>query len=181
LANQPAGSILLLDEAYIHLSKAWESRGSDLVAADKEVMILRTFSKLYGMAGLRAGYAMARPDLLAKIDSLGAGAMPITAMVGANASVKQKNLVPDRRRIIREVREDTFSFMDKHNISYIASDSNCFMLDTKRPAKEFMQAMMKEKVWVGRSWPSMPNYSRITVGTKDEMEKFKAALLKVMA
>ena len=61
LANKPAGSILLLDEAYIHLSKAWENRGSDLVAADKEVMILRTFSKLYGMAGLRAGYAMAVP------------------------------------------------------------------------------------------------------------------------
>ena len=102
-------------------------------------------------------------------------------MAGATASVKAKNLVPDRRRQIGEVREDTFAFLDKHNIHYIASDSNCFMLDVKRPAKEFMQAMIKEKVWVGRSWPSMPNYSRITVGTADEMEKFKAATLKVMA
>jgi histidinol-phosphate aminotransferase len=181
LANKPAGSILLLDEAYIHLSKAWENRGSDLVAAGKEVMILRTFSKLYGMAGLRAGYAMARPDYLEKISSLGAGAMAVTAMAGATASVKVKTLVPERRKKIGDVREDTFAFLDKHNMHYIASDSNCFMLDVKRPAKEYVQAMMKEKVWVGRSWPSMPTYSRITVGTADEMEKFKAATLKVMA
>ena len=100
LANKPAGSILLLDEAYIHLSKAWESRGSDLVAAGKEVVVLRTFSKLYGMAGLRAGYAMGRPEYLEKIANLGAGAMAITAMAGASASVKVKTLVPDRRKQI---------------------------------------------------------------------------------
>jgi histidinol-phosphate aminotransferase len=181
LANKPAGSVLLLDEAYIHLSKAWENRGSDLVKSGKDIVILRTFSKLYGMAGLRAGYAMGRPDLLEKFSKLGAGAMPVTAMVGANASVKAKNLVQDRRRIIGDVREDTFSFLSKKNVSFIASDSNCFLMDTKRPAKEFMQAMAKEKVWVGRSWPSMPTYSRITVGTKEEMEKFKSAVLKVMA
>ncbi len=65
LANKPNGSIVLLDEAYIHISEARTC--SDLVAADKDLVILRTFSKLYGMAGLRAGAALARPDLLKQI------------------------------------------------------------------------------------------------------------------
>src|SRR5258708_1441556 len=65
VANKPAGSIVLLDEAYIHLSKA--TPGSYLVKADKDVVILRTFSKLYGMAGIRAGAALARPDLMQRV------------------------------------------------------------------------------------------------------------------
>ncbi len=71
VANKPKGAIVLLDEAYIHLSKTAEP-GSPMVAADKDVIILRTFSKLYGMAGLRAGAALGRPDLLAKIRNYGA-------------------------------------------------------------------------------------------------------------
>jgi len=66
LANKPKGSILLVDEAYIHFSDAKPCL--DLVAAGKDVVVLRTFSKIYGMAGLRCGFAVARPDLLAKLD-----------------------------------------------------------------------------------------------------------------
>jgi histidinol-phosphate aminotransferase len=55
------------------------------------------------------------------------------------------------------------------------------MLDTKKPANQFVQAMRAEKVYVGRVWPAMPNYSRITVGTKDEMQKFQVAAKKVLA
>ena len=76
VANKPKGAVVLLDEAYIHLSSTAEP-GTPLVAADKDVIILRTFSKLYGMAGLRAGAALARPDLLEKIKSYGAGALPV--------------------------------------------------------------------------------------------------------
>ena len=107
--------------------------------------------------------------------------MPIPGMVGATVSMKQNNLVPERRKIVRDIREDVFAFLDKRNFAYVRSDSNCFLLDTKRPAPEFIQAMAKRKVLVGRSWPSLPNHSRITVGTRDEMEKFKSALLQVMA
>ncbi|MGI8989025.1 MAG: pyridoxal phosphate-dependent aminotransferase [Bryobacteraceae bacterium] len=179
LANKPKGSILLLDEAYLHFSDA--TPGTDLVAADKDVIVLRTFSKLFGMAGLRAGAAIGRPDLLAKIKGYGAGALPVTGMVGANASLQVKNLVPERRKNMRAVREDTFGFLAENNISFIPSDSNCFMLDAKRPGMEFVKAMAAQKVYVGRVWPSMPTYSRITVGTADEMAKFKTATLKVIA
>ena len=108
VANKPKGTIILLDEAYIHLSKTAEP-GSPMVAADKDVIILRTFSKLYGMAGLRAGAASGRPDLLRKIRNYGAGALPVTGMVGAIASLKSKGLVETRRKIIADIREETAS------------------------------------------------------------------------
>lgn len=179
VANKPNGSILLLDEAYIHFSGA--DFASDLVAADKDVIILRTFSKLYGMAGLRAGAALARPDLLARLKPAGAGMMPVTGMVGAAASLQVKSLVPERRAALKQIREDTFGFLDKQKFSFVPSVSNCFMLDARRPGAELVKAMAAEKVYIGRVWPAMPNHARITVGTADEMAKFKTALLKAMA
>jgi histidinol-phosphate aminotransferase len=179
LANKPAGSILLIDEAYIHLSGA--PMASDLVAADKDVIILRTFSKLYGMAGLRAGAALGRPDLLAKIMPYSAGALPVTGMIGANASLKVKDLVPKRRKIIADVREDVFAFLSKNNFKFVPSVSNKFMVDVGRPGGEVIEAMRKQKVYIGRVWPSWPTYVRVSVGTQDEMNKFKTAFLTVMS
>jgi histidinol-phosphate aminotransferase len=179
IANKPEETVLLLDEAYIHLTD--EPVCSDLVAMDKDVIILRTFSKLYGMAGLRAGAAMGRPDLIGKLRSYGAGALPMTGMVGAAASLKVKNLVPERRRIVKDVREEVFAFLQKNNITFVPSVSNCFMLDAKMPARRLVDAMKKEKVYIGRVWPAWPTHARVSVGTKEEMARFKTALLKVMS
>ena len=179
LANKPKGSVLLLDEAYIHIAGA--PMCSDLVAQDKDIVILRTFSKIYGMAGLRAGAAMGRPDLLDKIRPWTSGALPVTGMVAATASLKSKTLVPERRKIIGDVRKDVLAFLDKNEFQYIPSVSNKFMVNVKRPGKEIIEAMMKEKVYIGRVWPSMPTYVRVSVGTQEEMNKFKTAFLKVMA
>jgi histidinol-phosphate/aromatic aminotransferase/cobyric acid decarboxylase-like protein len=107
--------------------------------------------------------------------------LPITSMAAAAASLKDKNLVPERRKKIGDVRNDTFSFLDKHNFSFVPSVSNCFMVDVKRPGGQIVAALAKEKVIVGRVWRAWPNHVRVTVGLPDEMEKFKAAFLKVMA
>lgn len=179
LANKPAGAIVLLDEAYIHFSGAQTC--TDLVAKDADLIVLRTFSKLYGMAGLRAGAAIGRPDLLDRIKPYAAGALPATGMVGATASLRVKGLVPERRKAMSDVRQDVFAFLSKHNIGFIPSHSNCFMLDAKRPGGEFVAAMAKQNVFVGRVWSALPNHSRITVGSPDEMAKFKQAVLKVLA
>jgi histidinol-phosphate aminotransferase len=179
LENKPKGSILLLDEAYIHIAGA--PMCSDLVAKDKDIIILRTFSKIYGMAGLRAGAAIGRPDLLQKIAPYSSGALPVTGMAAATASLKSKKLVPERRKIIGEVRADVLGFLDKHNFKYVPSVSNKFMVDVKRPGGEIAEAMRKEKIYIGRVWPSWPTYVRVSIGTQEEMNKFKAAFLKVMA
>ena len=179
VANKPAGSVVMIDEAYTHIAGA--PFMTHLVAADKDVILLRTFSKIYGMAGLRAGAALARPDLLAKLSHWSAGMMPITGMVGAAVSLKQKNLVPERRKKIGDVRADVLSFLDQHSFKHTPSVSNCFMVDVGRPGQQIIAALQKEKVYIGRVWPSWPTHVRVTVGTPEEMDKFKIAFLKVMA
>jgi histidinol-phosphate aminotransferase len=179
LENKPKGSIVMVDEAYIHFSDA--TSAVDLVKAEKDVILLRTFSKLYGMAGLRCGFALARPDLLEKMYAYGGGNfMPITAMAAASASLKHTGLVQERKKINADVRESVFQWLDSNGHSYVRSQSNCFMLDTKRPAKEVIDAMAKQNVYIGRIWPAWPTYSRITVGTQVEMEQFQTAFKKVM-
>ena len=179
LENKPKKSILLIDEAYIHFSDA--KSAVDLVKADKDLIVLRTFSKIYGMAGLRCGFAFGRPDLLTKLDDYaGWNAMPITAVSAATASLKDAQLVPQRKRLNATVREAVFQWLDRQGYSYIPSQSNCFMLDTKRPAKEIVAAMALQNVFIGRVWPVMPTYTRITVGTSSEMERFQTAFLRVM-
>jgi histidinol-phosphate aminotransferase len=179
VAHKPKDAIVLLDEAYIHLSKTAEP-GSPLVAADKDVIILRTFSKLYGMAGLRAGAALGRPELIAKLRGYGAGALPITGMVGAIASLKTKGLVEQRRKIITQIREETVEWLDKRGFGVLPSEANMIMIDVRRPGREVSSALLKEKVAIGRSWPSMPKHVRVSIGTRDEMAKFRAAFARVM-
>jgi histidinol-phosphate aminotransferase len=153
----------------------------DLVKAGKDVILLRTFSKLYGMAGLRCGAVFARPDLLEKIENYGgANPMPVTAMVAAMASLKDAQLVPERKRINAAIRGQVFAWLDHNGYSYIPSESNCFMLDTKRPAQAAIAALAKQNVFIGRIWPVWPTYARVTIGTGPEMEQFQAAWQKVM-
>jgi histidinol-phosphate aminotransferase len=179
VANLPPGAVLLLDEAYTHIAGA--RLRDDLVASGKDVIILRTFSKIYGMAGLRAGAALGRPDLLARIKPYSSGALPITAMVAATASLQAKELVPARRKMISEVRQSTFDFLERHGFSYVPSVSNKFMVDVGRPGEEFILAMREHKVYVGRVWASWPTHVRVTVGTAEEMKKFQTAMLQVMS
>ncbi|MGO9260624.1 MAG: pyridoxal phosphate-dependent aminotransferase [Bryobacteraceae bacterium] len=179
VANKPRDAVVMIDEAYTHLSDA--PFNSHLVAAGKDVVILRTFSKIYGMAGLRAGAALARPDLLQKVSNYSSTMMPITGMAAASASLMVKDLVPTRRKSIAAVRLDTFNFLEQKRFSFVPSVSNCFMVDVKRPGREIITALQKEKVYIGRVWPSWPTYVRVTVGLQDEMDKFKAAFAKVMA
>jgi histidinol-phosphate aminotransferase len=180
LANKPKDAIVMVDEAYIHFSDA--STALDLVKADKDVVVLRTFSKIYGMAGLRCGFAIARPELLEKVSAFsGWSAMPITAVAAATASLKDPRLVPERKHINTTIREATFEWLSKNGYSFVPSQSNCFMLDTKRPAKDVITAMAAQNVFIGRPWPVWPTHVRITVGTQSEMERFQAAFQRVMS
>jgi histidinol-phosphate aminotransferase len=88
--------------------------------------------------------------------------------------------VPERRRINATIRQETFQWLERNGYSYIPSESNCFLLDVKRPGKTVIDAMAEQNVFVGRIWPVMPNHVRITVGTQDEMQHFQVALQKVM-
>jgi histidinol-phosphate/aromatic aminotransferase/cobyric acid decarboxylase-like protein len=175
----PRGAVLLLDEAYVHIAGC--RMRSDLVAAGKPVIVLRTFSKLYGMAGLRVGVAMGKPELLSRLSQYSQGIMPITGLAAAIASLQVPDLVPTRRKIIADTRTKVLAFLDRYHFSHTPSVSNHFMVDVRQPGEHVIRAMRKEKIFIGRVWPSWPNYVRITVGTPEEMERFQTAFLKVMA
>ena len=179
LEHKPKGSILLVDEAYIHLADA--PHVLDYVAADKDLIVLRTFSKVYGMAGIRCGLALGRPDLLAKLQPFGMNAMPITGSAAANVSLLETDLVPTRKKIIADTRNETFAFLQSKSYTFIPSQSNCFMIDTGRNGKSVIAAMQEKNVYIGRTWPIWPSYVRVTVGTPAEMAKFQTAFAEVMS
>ena len=179
VANKPKDSVVMVDEAYIHFSDV--ESAMDLVKADKDVILLRTFSKIYGMAGLRCGLVIAKPALLKKIEAYsGWNFNPVTGLVAASASLKDAQVVPERKRINSEIRASVFAWLDRNGYSYIPSQSNCFMLDTKRPGEEAIDAMAKQHVHVGRLWPVWPTHVRITIGTAPEMDQFQTAFKRVM-
>lgn len=180
IAEKPKDCVVLIDEAYIHFS-ATAVPSTDLVREGKDVVVLRSFSKLYGMAGLRAGAALGRPDLLAKMRNFGGlGILPATAMAGATASLKEKNLVSERRKILADIRDDLFSWLHKRGYGFIPSEANMVMIDSRRPGKETSTAMLAQKVAIGRAWTALPNHVRVTIGSADDMAKFKVAFDRVM-
>ncbi len=177
--HKPKNAIVMVDEAYIHFTDA--PSAIELVKAGKDVVVLRTFSKLYGMAGLRCGFAIAKPDLLDRIHNYGGyNFMPVTAVAAASASLNDATLIATRKRVNEQVRTATFEWLERNGYSYIPSVSNCFLLEMKRPAKEVIAAMAQQNVVIGRVWPAMPTYARITIGTSAEMEQFQTAFQKVM-
>jgi histidinol-phosphate aminotransferase len=184
LKNKPAGSVVIVDEAYHHFSN--DESCIDLVGQDQDIIVTRTFSKIYGMAGLRAGLAFARPDYFQKFRAISPlapslASISLTSAAGANAALLDKNVVPLRRKINADVRDQTLEFLTKGGYAIVpGSQTNFFMVDVKRPGGEFQRAMMDENVAIGRTWPALPTYVRVSVGTREEMAKFQTAFVKCM-
>ncbi len=177
IAHKPHGSIVLLDEAYIHFCD--EPPAVDLVRAAKDIVVLRTFSKVYGMAGLRAGFALGRRDLLARMTGYNAGAMPVTAMAAAHAMLQEPELVPARKKRNAERRADLMHFFDEHGFAYTPSVSNKLMVDARMPTQQVIDGLKARNVYVGRPWPVWPTHVRVSVGLPEEMQRFKSAFLEV--
>ncbi len=180
VSHAPKDTIVLIDEAYIHLCD--EPNSLDFVKEGKNVIVLRTFSKLYGMAGIRMGFAIGRPDLLKKMSAIGGmNALPITAVAAAKASLLDADLIPSRRKKIAEIRAENLAWLKSQGYSATPSESNCFMLDVHRPGAQVQAALAQKDMYVGRIWPAWPNSVRITVGTREEMLAFQKAFTEVMS
>ncbi|MAN11462.1 pyridoxal phosphate-dependent aminotransferase [Pseudooceanicola nanhaiensis] len=182
LANKPKDSVLLVDEAYIHFSEA--PSAAKLVAGRKDLIVMRTFSKLFGMAGVRLGLTFADPELQKRIMLFGptAGGLSITAMACGNAVYPEASLIKARREEMIANREETIAWLTKKGIDVqTGSQANMFMMDWKKPAKEMQTAMLNtpEKVQIGRNWAIWPTVSRVTVGSAEDMAKFRSAVEKV--
>ncbi|WP_323989654.1 pyridoxal phosphate-dependent aminotransferase [Nguyenibacter sp. L1] len=183
LDNKPAGSIVLVDEAYIHF--AGTQSAASLVARSKDIIVLRTFSKLFGMAGLRLGLSLAHPETHQKMmrydGANQSGTLSIVALAAGGASVLRAQDIVARRNEMIAAREETFAFLKKRGVSFIPSQANMFMIDWKKPAAPIRQAFAAQNIDIGRSWTLWPNCSRITVGSAADMKAFCGALDKIVA
>jgi histidinol-phosphate aminotransferase len=182
VANKPAGSIVVIDEAYTHF--AGVPTTSYMAAAGKDVVVLRTFSKIFGMAGMRMGYVMARPDLIGKMmrydGGMQSGALPLPSLACATASLTAADLITARRKEMQEARAMTLDHLTKKGLKYIPTNANMIMIDWKTvPAPKMQAAFRAQSVEIGRSWPIWPNVSRVTVGSMADMTAFVGALDKV--
>ena len=123
-----------------------------------------------------------RPDLLAKLQPFGQNGMPVTGLTAAKHSLLDANLVPLRKTLIANTRKDTIAWLKANGFKVLGdSQTNCFMIETGRPGKEVFNAMKEKKVYIGRSWAAWPTAVRVSVGTPEEMAKFKTAWMEVMS
>jgi histidinol-phosphate aminotransferase len=187
VANKPAGSIVLVDEAYIHWSDAYPNNSAaHLAAQGKDVVVLRTFSKVFGMAGARMGFFMARPDVIAKMQMYDGGMMsvmlPLPTLACATASLTAHDEIAMRRKELMATRALTVAYLAKHKLKVLGnSQANFVMVDWKtKTAKEMQTAFAARGVEIaGARWPVWPTVSRITIGSKDDMQGFFGALDKI--
>jgi histidinol-phosphate aminotransferase len=184
LANKPADAMVLVDEAYTHF--AGVPTASYLAAARKDVIVMRTFSKIFGMAGMRMGFIMTDPANIGKMmrydGGMQSGALPLPSLACATASLTAAPLIAARRKEMQEARGLTIDHLKKRGLTTVPTDANMIMIDWKtKPAKEVQAAFRKESVEIGRSWPIWPTVSRVTIGSMDDMKGFCVALDKVLA
>jgi len=172
LAHKPEGSVLVVDEAYIDFANtpsvvSWVKDHDDL-------LVLRTFSKIYGMAGARLGLAVGHPALLERLAVFGGDNVPAgSTLLGGLASLEDVKLLPQRKALNNQLRDETVAWLKGRGFTCTASQANCFMIDVKQPAEQVIEKLAAQGVMIGRVFESWPQWVRVTVGDKQDMARFR--------
>lgn len=176
-------TMILVDEAYHHYADTPDYESViPLIKDHPNLMVARTFSKIYGMAGLRCGYCIGQRETIERIhphqpwDSVN-----IMALVAAAASLDDPEQVANGQRLNREVRTFVNGELEAMGYKLIPSQANFIMLDVKKPVAPLIQEMKQRNVQVGRLFPALPNHMRVTIGKRNEMEIFLATFRQVAA
>jgi len=183
ITNSPRETMILVDEAYFHYADSPDYESAiPLVKDNPNLIVARTFSKVYGMAGLRCGYCVAQKETLERMrpyqmwDSVN-----IMALAAASASLDDPDQVPNGQRLNTEAKMFVISELARAGYKTIPSQANFIMVDCRRPVVPLIKAMKEQNVHVGRLFPTLPNHMRVTIGKKPEMETFVSAFKQVAA
>ena len=179
----PRQTIMLVDEAYFHYADSPDYESViPLIKDHPNLIVARTFSKIYGMAGLRCGYCVGQKETIGRMrphqmwDSVN-----IMALAAAIANLNDPDQVANGRRLTSEAKTFVISELDRMGYKQIPSQANFIMFDVKRPVVPLITALKERNVHVGRLFPALPNHMRLTIGKKTEMEAFLAAFRQVTA
>jgi histidinol-phosphate aminotransferase len=183
LGKVPRQTMVLVDEAYHHYVEANDYESViPLVKDYPNLIVARTFSKIYGMAGLRCGYCVAQPESIQLMRAHQSfDSISIMAIVAALAGLKDTEHVAQGRRANGEVKKYVCTELDKLGYRYIPSQANFMMIDLRREVKPVIAAMRARQVEVGRFFPPLPTHMRVTIGTRTQMETFVSTFRAVMA
>lgn len=182
VANLPRNTVLVIDEAYIHFLDGYEGQSAmAYIRQGKDVVVMRTFSKIYGMAGLRVGFACAKPDLIRQMQRYRNNVISIVSARAALAALAEAGtLIPQRRARLIRVRTGLCAWLKKQGLRYIEPHANFLMIETGRDARELGSALLRKDVAVGRPFPPLDNKMlRVSIGTERDMVRFKEAFLAV--
>ncbi len=181
LAASPATTILIDEAYYDFVVDPAYATAVPLAVTNPRVVVTRTFSKVHGMAGLRVGYAIGHPDTLKTMAAQASGSMNVLSAAAAAASIQDTGRVAEQRKLTRATLESTARVFADLGFAMSDSQANFILVDVKRPAREFRDACGRMGVIVGRDFPPLTNYARITIGTAEEMRVAADVFRKVLA
>jgi len=177
IAALPPAVTTIVDEAYMDFTVG-PGIGSvvDLTRGERRVVVLRTFSKIHGMAGIRCGYAIARADVAKELAAARMTTPNIFAVRAARASLGDQAFLSDCRRRILASRVRITTELARLKLAYGEPQGNFVFFDTGMPLKRFSELMRARNILVGRRFAPYDNWCRITIGTETEVDAFLGAL-----
>ena len=183
IAKTPRQTMILVDEAYFHYADSSDYESViPMIKDHANLIVARTFSKIYGMAGLRCGYGIAQRETIEKMRSHQPwDSVNIMAITAAIANLNDPAQVENGRRLNSEARTFVTGELNTMGYQSIPSQANFIMVGVKRPVVPLIQAMKQRNVQVGRLFPALPNHMRVTIGKKSEMESFLSAFRQATA
>jgi histidinol-phosphate aminotransferase len=178
LERVPRTVAVLLDEAYHHfVADPRYASGFEWMDKAPNLVVVRTFSKVYGMAGMRLGYAVASKENAAALRAHAAWSNANAAVLAAAlASLAEADHVSRQRALNRETRDWLCRELDRDGRRYMPSHTNFLMLDAGGDVAPLIEAFRARRILVGRKFPSLPNWLRVSMGTRTEMEAFVDAM-----
>lgn len=178
-----AKTAVVVDEAYHHYADSPDYESVvPLVASHPNLIVARTFSKIYGMAGVRLGYAISQPEVIKKLAAQAAwDSVNIFAVAAGRASLRDAGWVAVGRRRNAAGRGQLLSGLARLGYAAIPSHTNFVMFDTKREVKPLIAALHDRGVDVGRLFPALPHHLRVTIGTPEQIKRFLGTFAAVVA
>ncbi len=178
----PPSTVLLVDEAYIQFANPVEVESAvTYVREGRSVVATSTFSKLYGMAGVRVGFGCAPAELLKKMQPFRNN---VISILGARAAMAAAQLgeefVRTRRETRNRIRAELCAWLDRKGLRYIPPQANFVLIDIQRGVQEVIPRMLAEGVAVGRRFDQFDEWMRVAMGTEAEMDKFRTVFQKVV-
>lgn len=182
LERVPPATIVLVDEAYHHYATSGDYESvMPLVAAHPNLIVARTFSKIYALAGARMGYAVAQKTLIQALQSQQQfNVSNLIAAVGARASLADKGFVKEGRERNNATKEWLGREMGRMGLRQLPSEANFVMIEMGTDVKPLIMSMREKNVRVGRRFAAMPTFMRVTIGTPQEMKRFVGALKETL-